>query len=138
MSIADLRSALATAVGTIPTGSGKLLRSSDLILDSVNPPQAVVFRNDITYDLDLGDDGSTYSFIVKVYAGRVSERAAQILLDALCEPSGAGSLKAVVEGNVALRALCDWVVVQAAGAVKVTTVGENLYLTVDFIVEIVT
>jgi len=137
MTVAALRSALADAVATTDLGT-TMLRASDLILDSVNPPHAIVFRNDITYDLDMGDDGSTYQFVVKVYAGRVSERSAQIVLDALCEPSGTGSLKASVEGDTALRALCDWVLVKSAGATKVTTVGAIDYLTVDFNVEIAT
>lgn len=138
MTIADLRSGLAAAVALVPIGGGKTLRSEEMIVNTVVPPVGVVFRNDIAYDLDLGDDGSTYDFIIKVYAGKASERTGQVLLDVLAEPSGSGSLKASIEGNTALRALCDWVVVKAAGAVKVTTVDSSDYLTVDFFVEIAT
>jgi hypothetical protein len=132
VTIAAVRSALAGAVETI---SG--IRAIDYIPDQVNPPQAVVFRNTIDYDLVYGRGADEYHFTVRVYVGRTSERKAQEFLDELCEPSGATSLKTVVEANATLAALVDYARVRTAGVLQVATVADVDYLACDFDVEIV-
>ena len=130
--IAQVRQALSDAVDTI-TG----LRSAPYVPDQINPPQAVVWDTGIDYDLVLGRGADTYDFRVVVYVNRTAEVAAQKLLDTLREPSGATSLKTVVEADAGLAALVDYALVQSVSPVQVATVGQVEYLTVEFTIEIV-
>lgn len=128
--IADIRSAIAAAIR-----EGCEIRASDLVVDNVNPPQAVVFRDSVDYSQDF-DGGTAYVFRVIVYANRIGERSGQILLDELTEPSGDRSLKEAVEENEALKDLVDWVTVVGASATQSTLVGETAYLTTTWTVAV--
>lgn len=131
----QLRDAIATAVDGLAG-----LRATSHITDQVNAPQAMVWRKGYTFDDTMHGPAEnaprTILFGVRVYAGRVSERAAQDLLDDLAEQSGAATVKQVVETNSALDALCDWVLVKDVGDVTIVTVGAIDYLAEDFNVEI--
>lgn len=133
--IPTLRTAVATAVATI---SG--LRTSAKVPDQISPPIAVVYRKDITYDLNFAqpgsDSGTTYAFGVVVYGGRAAERSTQDYLDNLCESTGSTSIKSAIESNAALHALCNWALVRSAGETQVSTIGQVDYLSVEFTVEV--
>lgn len=136
MTIAAKRTALAGAVVTLKPAIPNW-KVTEKIPDQVNPPQAVVFRNDVVYDQYLGGDGGVVlNLVVKVYVPRTSEAKGQDLLDALVEPSGATSMKVAIESNAALRAICGAVGVVGAGPVMETKVGDVSYLTVEFAVQI--
>lgn len=131
MTIAQVRTALANAVDGM-TG----LRATAYIVDSVATPQAVVSLNAIDYDLVMGRGADIYNYTVRVYTQRSSDRAAQLLLDTLREPTGATSLKTVVEADSSLAALIDYVRVTNASEVQTTTVGAVDYLFVEFTLEV--
>lgn len=134
MTITAKRSALATAVSTVDIPG---LKVTDKVPEQVNPPQAVVYRNTVSYDQYEGAEfGDLLNFGVIVYVGRIAENKAQEIIDALVEPTGTTSLKVAVESNAALLALCGWVLVRTAGPAMRTTVGQIDYLTVEFSVEI--
>lgn len=132
MTIATVRQALSDAVDTI-TG----IRSAPYMPDQINPPQAVVWDTGIDYDMVMGRGADEYRFTVRVYVNRTAETAAQKLLDTLREPSGATSLKTVVEADSGLAAVVDYARVRRASPVELVTVGAVDYLSVEFEVEVV-
>lgn len=132
MTIATVRQALSDAVDTI-TG----IRSAPYLPDQINPPQAVVWDTGVDYDVVMGRGADEYNFTVRVYVNRTAETAAQKLLDTLREPTGATSLKTVVEADSGLAAVVDYARVRRAGPVDLVTVGSVDYLSVEFEVEVV-
>lgn len=133
--ISAVRQALSDAVDSI-TG----LRCAPYMPDQINPGaggQAVVWDTGVDYDMVMGRGGDEWNFTVNVYVGRTAERAAQILLDTLREPSGATSLKTVVEADSGLAAVVDYVRVRSASPIQLATVGGIDYLMVEFVTEIV-
>lgn len=133
MTIATIRDALSDAVATV-TG---ISRATPYITDQVSPPHAVVMLQEVDYDLVFGRNGDTYNFSVAVYADRASEKQAQILFDTLRDPSGATSLKTVVEANAALAAVVDYARVRTASPIQAANVAGTDYLVVEFTVEVV-
>lgn len=130
--IAQVRQALSDAVDSI---SG--LRAVPYMPDNLNPPQAVVWDTGVDYDLVLGRGADEWNFTVNVYVSRTAELAGQKLLDTLREPSGATSLKTVVEADSGLAALVDYARVRSASPIVIATVNDTPYLSVEFTVEIV-
>ena len=130
--IAAVRQALSDAVDSI---SG--LRCAPYMPDQINPPQAVIWDTGVDYDLVMGRGGDVWNFTVNVYVNRTAERAAQVLLDTLREPTGATSLKTVVEADAGLAAVVDYARVRSATPVQVVQVGTVDYLLTEFLVEVV-
>lgn len=107
--------------------------------DEIVTPQAMVVRGVIEYDLAFGRGVDNYSFIVRIYAPRSDELAAQALFDDLCSPLGDTSVKTLLEADNALQ-------LATQTKVRVRTVSEvqiypssdpNIeYLVVDFDVEV--
>lgn len=112
------------------------LRATPYITDAIATPQAVVSLNQVDYDLVFDRGADIWNYTVGVFAPRSSERATQILLDDLREPAAPTSLKTVLEGDSALAALVDYVVVRTASPVQTTVVGAVQYLFVEFDVEV--
>ncbi len=75
------------------------LRAYDLIPDTVTPPAAVVGQLDFTFDIDNARGLDQAQVDVLVIVQRFSERSGQDLLDAYLAGSGAGSIKAAIEGD---------------------------------------
>lgn len=90
----QVRDGLKTRLQTI---SG--LRAYDLIPDTVTPPAAVVGQLDFTFDIDNARGLDQAQVDVLVIVQRFSERSGQDLLDAYLAGSGAGSIKAAIEGD---------------------------------------
>lgn len=135
--IAEVRQALSDAVDSIAG-----LRCAPYVPDQINPPQAVVWDTGIDYDLVLGRGADVYDFRVIVYVNRTAETAGQKLLDTLREPTGATSVKTVVEADATLASKVDYAQVKSVSPVQVASVGAALvgqveYLTIEFTVEIV-
>lgn len=131
--VAQVREAIADACETI-TG----LRASAFVPDQISPGSAlaVVARASIEYDLTFGRGRDVWNYTVVVYAARSDERSAQAFIDTLCEPSGAGSLKTVLETDAALAALVDYAHVKRASELTVVTIGAVDYLACSFDVEV--
>ena len=90
----NVRDGLKTRLQTI-TG----LRVYDLIPDTVSPPAAVVGQLDFTFDINNARGLDQANCDVLVIVQRLSERVAQDKLDAFLAGSGAGSIKAAIEGD---------------------------------------
>lgn len=89
-----VRDNLKTSLETI---SG--LRAFDLIPDVITPPAAIVGQLDFTFDIDNARGLDQAQVDVLVIVQRFSERSGQDLLDAYLAGSGAGSIKAAIEGD---------------------------------------
>jgi hypothetical protein len=111
-------------------------RASPYIRDAVAAPEMQIARGVVTYDTSMGRQSDDLRFLIRAYVQRDSERAGQILLDELCESFGAGSLKTVLEADVALKDLVDIVRVREATPVQQQDVGIVSYLFVEFDVEV--
>lgn len=105
----EVRDGLKTRLQTI-TG----LRCYDLIPDQVNPPTAIVGQLDFTFDIDNARGLDQANVDVIVIVQRFSERAGQNRLDAYLAGSGAGSIKAAIEGDRTLGGACQTLRVTSA------------------------
>ena len=127
MTIAQVRTALAAAVDGIAG-----VRATPYVTDAVATPQAIVVVDEIDYEQIFEGGLATYSYRVIVYAQRSSERAAQILLDTLREPTGSTSIRAVIEADTGVKALVSWVVVRSVSADQIAKVGDIDYLAAEW------
>ena len=105
----QVRDGLKTRLQTI---SG--LRCYDLIPDQINPPTAIVGQLDFTFDIDNARGLDLANVDVIVIVQRFSERAGQNRLDAYLAGSGAGSIKAAIEGDKTLNGACQTLRVTSA------------------------
>lgn len=129
--IEEVRNALADACQSINGW-----RAQPYVRDQVSPPEIQVARGAIVYDVAMGHDLAGFEFRLTAYVARDNEVAAQKMMQDLCEPAGPGSLKKVVEADVALAALVDIVRVQTASEDGSVTVGAITYLFAEFTVDV--
>lgn len=129
-SVANLRVALASAMGTI---SG--LRTSATIPDAPRPPIAVVMPDRIAYDLNARRGADTYFFTVILIVGRADDRAAQNNIDAFIV--GDNSVKAAIEADRTLGGVANTCRVTEMTNYSSLPIGETLYLSAQFTVEVV-
>ena len=112
------------------------LRTASVIPDNPNPPVAVVQINNVSYDTAFKGGLTTYSYIVSVIVGRVTERQAQDRLDAFSSTSGTQSVKEAIEGDKSLGGIvADTRVVEMTG-VSAVLLGEATYLAANFAVTV--
>jgi hypothetical protein len=98
----DVRDALKTRLQTI-TG----LRAYDIIPPRITPPCAVVGQLDFNFDSAMARGMDEATVEIDVIVQRFSERAGQDKLDAYLAGSGAGSIKAAIEGDRTLGGKVD-------------------------------
>ena len=129
-SVSQLRTALATAMGTIPN-----LRTSATVPDNPRPPIAVVMPERIAFDLNARRGADTFFFTIILIVSRADDRAAQNNLDAFL--TGASSIKAAVEANRTLGGVANTCRVTEMTNYASLPVGDVLYLSAQFTVEVV-
>lgn len=112
------------------------LRTSDYVPDDPKPPVAVVMPPTITFDLAMGRGLDEYEFIITVIVGRQSERAAQRLLDSLCAPTGAGSVKTAIESDRFLAGQCQDLRVTEMRGISSLIIDQITYLAAEFTVQV--
>jgi hypothetical protein len=128
VSIAAIRTGLGTNLATL---SG--LRIATSLPEQVNPPQAVISLQSVAYDGALRGGLTTYTFMVTVLTGRMSERTAQSILDGYISP-GSGAIKNAIESDKSLGGSAFDVRVEAMSSVGSLSIGEVNYLAADFTV----
>ncbi len=126
-SLGELREGIAENLSTI-TG----LRVSSFMPDNPNPPMAVVTPQNIEYHKAFRNGFSTYSFVISVFVGRVSDRTGQANLDAFCAPTGASSIKSAIESDRTLSGRCFDLIVSDMRNYGSVIIGDNTYLTAEF------
>jgi hypothetical protein len=125
--LTDIRTGLATRIATI---SG--LRTAATIPDQVNPPIAIVIPERLTYDDAYNKGLVTYSFLVQVIVGKVSERTSQNKIDGFINPTGATSIKAAIEGDKTLNGVVFDTRVTEVTGYSVVQVGDIAYMSCEF------
>jgi hypothetical protein len=128
--MAELRDAIATAMGSIQG-----LRTSAFVPDAPRPPIAVVMPDRIEYDLNARRGADRFFFTVTVLASRADDRAAQQNLDQYLV--GPKSIKDAIEKDRTLGGKADTCRVTSMQNYSSVPVGETIYLSAQFIVEVV-
>lgn len=131
MSVASVRTALATALRTI---SG--LRVNEYITDEIVPPHAM-FDYSIEPHLVFARGADVYRFNIKVFANRGSDVASQKFLDLLRDPTTSGGLIRTIEEDATLAAAVDYARVSSVGEIQIANVGGAEYLMIEVQVEVV-
>jgi hypothetical protein len=96
---------------------------------------AVISLQTVEYDGALRGGLTTYSFMVTVIVGRISERTAQRTLDAYISP-GTGSIKTAIESERSLGGSAFDCRVEGMSNVGSVTIGDITYLAADFTVTV--
>lgn len=132
--VADVRDGMAQA---ITNGCG--LRVVPYVTDSVPAPCAVISRSEMDPRMVFAKASAAYQFNVRVYVGRIAEKASQKKLDELAEATGTGSLVVAVEdGDNWTDGLVDYASVTRIGEIpQVALIADEAYLTTDFDIEVV-
>ena len=130
MSITDLRTGIATNIGTIPG-----LRTYADIPDNPAMPCAVVQLQSTEYDRAFQRGLTEYRFVVTVIFGRIATAQAQRSMDQLIS-TGERSLKAAVESDRTLGGKAFDTVVTEMTNVQSVTIGDITYLSADFAVTV--
>ena len=126
-SIAELRNAIATNLGTIPG-----LRTSSFIPDNPNPPIAIVQFDRVTYHQDFRNGMAEYMFVVQVVVGRADERTAQQNLDSYASSTGAYSVLLAVESDRTLGGKAFDCIVSELSNYGPVSINDTVYLGAEF------
>lgn len=110
------------------------LRVSAHVPDAPRPPLATVLPERITFDVNARRGLDTLLFVVLVMVGRASDRGAQTQLDALI--SGPNNVKDTLEGDRTLGGIVDTLRVTEMRNYSMEAVGDTIYLTAQFVVEV--
>ena len=108
------------------------LRVSEFLPDQINPPQATISLDGIDYHRSFAMGAPEHRFTVSVVVGRASERAAQLRLDSYLSATGDYSIRQALEDDQTLGGVVQSLVVTSASGLQTITVGDLVYLTVDF------
>lgn len=128
----DIRNGIAARLSTI---SG--LYTHSFIPDQIYPPVAVAGPVSVSYDTSYNRALDTLLWDVIVIVGRVDERTAQSALDDYCEPSGAKSIKAAIEGDRTLGGNVVDARVTDLTSYQSLAIGEEQYLAATFRISII-
>jgi len=129
-SVSAIRAGIAANLASI---SG--LRVSATMLDAPRPPVAMVFPDSIEFDLNANRGADTFTFVVSVLVGRADDRTAQNRADSFVV--GPSSVKTAIESDRTLGGAADTCRVTSMRNYSQVSIGETLYLGVDFEVEVV-
>lgn len=127
--LTEIREGLAARLATI---SG--LRVSEFQPDSPRPPIAVVFPDSVEYDLNANRGVDRAVLVVTVLVSRADDRMAQRNADRLV--FGPSSVKTAIEGDRTLGGKVNTCRVSEMRNYTQTIVGEVVYLSVEFEVEV--
>lgn len=128
--ISELRQGIADNLSSIYG-----LRVSPTMLDAPRPPVAMVYPDTVEYDLNANRGADTFTFIVYVLVGRADDRTAQNRLDAYVV--GPDSVKAAIEADRTLGGAADTLRVTSMENYQQVSIGDTVYLAVEFMVEVV-
>jgi len=129
-SVSQLRTALATAMSAVPN-----LRTSATVPDNPRPPIAVVMPERIAYDLNARRGADTFFFTILLIVGRADDRAAQNNIDGFLV--GENSIKGAIESDRTLGGAANTCRVTEMSNYSSLPIGEVLYLSAQFTVEVV-
>lgn len=114
----QVRDGLKTRLQTI---SG--LRVHDTIPENPQPPAAIVGQLDLNFDIDNARGLDLATIEIYVLVQRMDVRSGQDKLDAYLAGSGAGSIKAAIEGDKTLGGACSTLRVLSAESGQYESAG---------------
>lgn len=130
MSLSDIRSGLATNLGTISS-----IRTYTEIPDNPVMPCAIIALESVEYDRTFNRGEAEYTFTVRLIVARVTERRAQQKLDEFID-AGARSVKTAIESDRTLGGAAFDAVVERLNNIDAVTIGSTDYLAADFAVTV--
>ena len=126
--ISEISEALANSLTLIPG-----LRVVQYVPDQLNPPVAI---DSVTYHRAFGGGDATHEYTVTVIVGRANERTAQGQLDDFLSYDGARSVRAAVELDPTLGGIVQTLIVTGGGNIAPVSIGDNVYISVEFNISI--
>lgn len=126
-----LHAGVAAALAAIPG-----IRVADHLPEGVNPPQAIVQLDQVTYHRAMAGGLSEWRFVVVMVAGRMGERTAQANIDAWLSWDGDASVRAALEADPTLGGAAQTTKVAQSLSIRPLTIGELTYLTVELNVDV--
>lgn len=129
--VSEISGALANSL-TLING----LRVVQYVPDQINPPVAYVAINDVTYHRAFGGGNAIHNYTITVIVGRANERTAQGQLDDFLSYDGARSVRAAIELDPTLDGLISSLIVTDGGNIAPVSIGDVVYISVDFNVQV--
>ena len=125
--IQALREGLAANLATIPR-----LRTEENMLDSVNPPVAVVQLESVTYDTAFRNGMDTYNFNILVIVSRGADRIALADLNEYASPTGDRSIKRAIESDRSLGSAAQTLRVETLSNIGSLQLDNQEYYAAEF------
>jgi len=125
--IQAIREGLAANLATIPR-----LRTEENMLDSVNPPVAVVQLESITYDTAFRNGMDTYNFNILVIVSRGADRIALADLNEYASPTGDRSIKRAIESDRSLGSAAQTLRVETLSNIGSLQLDNQEYYAAEF------
>jgi len=129
--IQAIREGIASNLATI-TG----LRSEANMLDSVNPPVAVVQLESVSYDDAFRGGLHTYNFNVLVILSRGADRVALETLNDYASPDGEKSIKRAIESDRSLGSAAQTLRVETLSNIGSLQLDNQEYYAAEFSVAV--
>jgi len=125
--IQAMREGLAANLATIPR-----LRTEENMLDSVNPPVAVVQLESVTYDTAFRNGMDTYNFNILVIVSRGADRIALADLNEYASPTGDRSIKRAIESDRSLGSAAQTLRVETLSNIGSLQLDNQEYYAAEF------
>ena len=129
--ITETCDAVATVLSSI---SG--LRAVGYADDNIQPPQCHVFTREYDPRMIMGNGKRTYALGVRLFVRRADPRAAHIQLRKFMDSSGSTSIITTLEDESAWGVTVDYCEVTAVGAPFEVETPTEIFLAVDFDVDV--
>ena len=131
-SFKQIREGIAANLATVQFASGVRPQVSAAMLANPTPPGIQVFPGPLTYDLAFNRGLDTPTFVVQAFVAYSTDLGSQTLLDELCAPAGAGSIKSAVESDRTLGGLVAALRVTEMTGYRVAAVEAGTLLVADW------
>jgi hypothetical protein len=110
----QIRQGLANNLASIPD-----IQVSPFMLAQPTPPGIHVFPGPLTYDQAMSRGLDIYNVVAQAYVAFTTDIGSQKLLDRMCEPSGANSVKTQIEKDRTLGGIVGTVQVTGMSGYRV-------------------
>ncbi len=125
--VTGLKTNLATVSG---------LRTMTFQPEQLNPPFAYPELTTVTYHKAFGGGDVLMDFTIHVIVGRYTDRTAHATLDSYLSYSGATSIRAALESDLTLGAVCQTLIVNSAANISSLSAADAEFLQIQFTVQV--
>lgn len=131
--LAQIREGLNTRLATI----GDVQTSAYRLSNPTLPSLQVAWPDEVQYHESMRNGTDGWVLIVMAFAGLMSEKGSQILLDQFIAATGAKSVKAAIEGDTTLGGIVDDTTVVSCTGYREYTIGTKAALGCEWRVEVI-